>query len=213
MLREMPADREALERTIRDQCEARDYERAATLAVRGYGREILAFLWSRLRDPDAAGEVFSLVVEELWRGLPSFEWRCTLRTWGFMLARHAASRHVSSARRYRRRHVALSKASQLSRAEQRVRTTTLAALRTATKSRIAELRDQLDPKDRDLLVLRVNRQLDWREIARVLLYQGEPLADEALDREAARLRKRFQLVKGRLRKMAEQAGLLGSQSE
>src|SRR5580658_300249 len=199
----VPEDRDALESEIRAHCQAGDYDRASTLVIRGYGREILGFLMSRLRDADAAGEVFSDLAEALWRGLPGFEWRCTLRTWAYAIARHAASHHLSSARRRRKRQVALSQAPELSRAEQQVRTKTLAALRTTTRSRIAALRDQLPPDDRDLLVLRVNRELDWREIAHIVLYGEGPPSDEALDREAARLRKRFQLVKEKLRKMAD----------
>jgi RNA polymerase sigma-70 factor (ECF subfamily) len=209
----VPEDREALESRIRALCEAGDYERAATLAVRGYGREVLPFLVSLLHDADAAGDVFSDFAEDLWRGLPRFEWRCTLRTWMYTLARHAASHHLSSARRNRRRNVALSEARELSQVAQQVRTETLIAFRTETKDRIAALREKLSPEERDLLVLRVNRQLDWREIAHVLLYRGEPPSDQALVREAARLRKRFQSVKEKLRKMAGEEGLFGPASE
>jgi RNA polymerase sigma-70 factor (ECF subfamily) len=203
----------ALESQIRAHCDAGEYQRAATLAVRAYGGEILGFLMSLLHDSDAAGEVFSDMTEDLWRGLPAFEWRCTLRTWAYTLARHAAGHHLSSARRKRKRNVALSEARELSQVAQQIRTETLAAYRTETKDRIAALREKLSPEERDLLVLRVNRGLDWREIAHVLLYRGEPPSDEALDREAAKLRKRFQAVKEKLRKMAGEEGLLGPASE
>jgi RNA polymerase sigma-70 factor (ECF subfamily) len=208
----MIEDREALERAVRARCDAGEYEGAATLVIRGYGRELLGFLVSRLRDTDEAGEVFSDFAEDLWRGLAAFEWRCSMRSWAYTLARHATSRHLGSVRRHRKRHVALSDAPELSRAEKQMRTATLAALRTATKTRIAALRERLPPDDRDLLVLRVNRKLDWREIAHVLLFRGESLSDEALDREAARLRKRFQIVKERLRQMATDDGLLGPET-
>ncbi len=209
----VPGDRDALESQIRAHCDAGDCESAATLAIRGYGRELLSFLMSRLRDENAAGEVFSDLTEGLWRGLPGFEWRCTLRTWAYALARHAASQHLSSDHRRRKRDVALSQAPELLRAEQQVRTGTLAALRTETKSRIAALRDELPPDDRELLVLRVNRKLDWREIAQIVLYREEPPSSEAIDREAARLRKRFQLVKERLRRLADEQGLLDPSPE
>jgi RNA polymerase sigma-70 factor (ECF subfamily) len=61
-----------------------------------------------------------------------------------------------------------------------------------------------------LLVLRVDRRLDWNELARVL---GEAGHDACVDpvslaRESARLRKRFQLVKNKLRELARREGLL-----
>jgi hypothetical protein len=56
-------------------------------------------------------------------------------------------------------------------------------------------------------VLRVDRDLPWEELARIFLDEESP-GEEALRRESARLRKRFQLVKGRLREMARAAGLL-----
>jgi RNA polymerase sigma-70 factor, ECF subfamily len=59
-------------------------------------------------------------------------------------------------------------------------------------------------------VLRIDRGLSWSDLARVL-HEGEEdaaLDDEALAREAARLRKRFQLVKDKLREMAKKEGLL-----
>jgi RNA polymerase sigma-70 factor (ECF subfamily) len=55
----------------------------------------------------------------------------------------------------------------------------------------------LPEMDRMLLILRVDRELSWRDLARVVL-GGSPTPVE-LEREAVRLRKRFQLVKERLR--------------
>lgn len=50
-----------------------------------------------------------------------------------------------------------------------------------------------------LLVLRVDKDLAWNELARVMHpEEAEPLDEEGLKREAARLRKRFQHVKERL---------------
>jgi RNA polymerase sigma-70 factor (ECF subfamily) len=99
--------------------------------------------------------------------------------------------------------------------EARVRTQTLTFLRTQTKKRIAELRDELPEDDRVLLILRVDRGLAWVELARVLL--GERIDgghdDATVKREAVRLRKRFQLVKERLTQLAEKEGLLGGEGE
>lgn len=88
--------------------------------------------------------------------------------------------------------------------EAHVRRETLSELRTEKRTEIATLRDELAEDDRALLVLRVDRDLSWREIAQVLGGGDE----ENLDREAARLRKRFQLVKDQLRRLAQSRGLI-----
>jgi RNA polymerase sigma-70 factor (ECF subfamily) len=52
-------------------------------------------------------------------------------------------------------------------------------------------------------VLRVDRDLEWRDIARVL-----GVEESAIDRETARLRKRFQVVKERLRILGKARGVI-----
>ena len=90
-----------------------------------------------------------------------------------------------------------------------VRTETSAFLRTEKRTRLQALRDSLPEQDQLLLVLRVSRGFAWNEVARIV---GGSTADEPIDvaaeaKEAARLRKRFQLVKDRLREMARSEGL------
>jgi RNA polymerase sigma-70 factor (ECF subfamily) len=202
-----PNDRETVERQIHALCSAGDRDKAATLLVESYGREIFRFLLSRLRDDDATAQVFSQFTEDMWRGLASFRWECSSRVWSYTLARHAASRYIADARLRRGREVPLSRAGPLSELEQKIRTQTLAAARTESKSRVAELREKLPLDDQTLLILRVNRRLDWKEIARVMIDQNESVTEHALEKDAAKLRKRFQAVKEKLRKMAEEAGL------
>jgi hypothetical protein len=76
-----------------------------------------------------------------------------------------------------------------------------------------ELREQLPLEDQTLLILRVDRQLPWRELA-LVMHDGDAPAPEAdqLEIVAARLRKRFQAVKDKLRKLAIAEGLLGDDS-
>ncbi len=207
-------DREALEQQIRRHFDAGDMKRAATSLLEGYGREVLGFLIARLRDRDAASEVFSLFTEDLWKGLAGFRWESTARVWAYALARHAASRYIGDAQNRRKRNVPLSHAGPLSAIEQKIRTATLAAARTESRSRIAQLRETLPAEDQMLIILRVNRKLDWREIAQVMVGNAAgPLSDADLTKEAARLRKRYQLAKDRLRKMAEEAGLVRPESD
>jgi len=202
-------DRDALESRIHAHWAAGDKKKAATALLEGYGRELLSFLIAHLRDRDAASEVFSQFTEDVWRGLDGFRWQCSARVWCYTLVRHAASRYIKDARRRRGRQVSLSRAGPLSAIEQKIRTATLAAARTETRSRMSRLRESLPPEDQTLIILRVNRKLDWKDIAQVMVYEGETVADDVLAREAVRLRKRYQLAKDRLRRMAEEQGLVG----
>jgi RNA polymerase sigma-70 factor (ECF subfamily) len=183
-----------LESKIRAAHDAGDLAQAATLALEGYGPEILGYLAAISSNIDDAGETFSDFSEDLWRGLPEFRWQSTFRTWAYVLARHAMHRK----NRGKRRHLPLS-AAPISQIEQQVRDKTLAHLRTEVKDRFVALRASLPPDDQTLLVLRVDRDMSWDDIALVL------------NKKAPTLRKRFERVKERLRAMAEKEGLLTPQ--
>jgi RNA polymerase sigma-70 factor (ECF subfamily) len=200
-------DTEAIERRIRARFDAGNLKLAATALLEGYGREVLGFLIARLRDRDAAAEVFSQFTEELWKSLGDFRWQCTARVWSYALARHAASHYVKDARRRRGRNVGLSHAGPLSALEERIRTATMPAARTEARNRVARLRESLSGDDQTLLLLRVNQRLGWREIAQVMAGGGD-VSEAALDKDAARLRKRYQLTKDKLRRMAIEQGLV-----
>jgi RNA polymerase sigma-70 factor (ECF subfamily) len=202
------ADIATLEQSIRAHCDAGDPTRAATVLLEGYGPELLGFLIAHLRDHDAVSEVFSQFTEDLWRGLGSFRWQCPARVWSYTLIRHAASHYIKDVRRRRARHVPLSRAGPLSEIEQRVRTATLTADRSEAKDRIVQLRETLPPDDQMLIILRVNRKLAWKDIARVMLPESEDASHSVLGKEAVRLRKRYQLVKDRLRQLALAEGLV-----
>ena len=192
---------ESLERTVRDRLAAGDADGAVEAVLRGYGPEVFGFLVVALGDRGEAGEVFSVFAEDAWKGLARFDFReASLRTWLYVVARHAAARHR---RRARPEHVPLSQTSAVARLAAQVRSETDSSLR---RSRLQELRDSLPADDRELLILRIDRGLAWNEVARIMLAQEHPSADE-LKTESARLRKRLQLVKERLREAARKAGL------
>ncbi|MDD9943302.1 MAG: hypothetical protein OXU20_19845, partial [Myxococcales bacterium] len=99
----------------------------------------------------------------------------------------------------------------ISQLVEQVRTQTNAYKVTTIKNRVRVLRDQLDPDDRMLLVLRIDRAMAWRDLAQVMMGQVEGEGDvdaDAVDREAARLRKRFERVKADLKKLAKADGLV-----
>jgi RNA polymerase sigma-70 factor (ECF subfamily) len=200
--------RDALEQQIRTRCHVGDKKGAATLLLEGYGAELLRFLMSRLRDDDSAREVFSRFTEDLWRGLDGFRWRCPARVWCYTLARHAASHYIREGRRGRKRALPLSRAGPLSEIEQKVRTETLTLARTEAKTRMARLRERLPVDDQTLLILRITRKLTWKEIAQVMLHEGEVGEDSVLEKDAVRLRKRYQSAKEKLQEMATEEGLL-----
>ena len=197
------------EQRITEACQAGDHRAATTLALQTYGAEIMGFLVARLRDHDLASEAFSQFAQDLWRGIAGFQGRSTLRVWAYVLARHAASQAIAGERRRRNTQIPLTDAEQISKLAAAVRTETLRIIRTANSSRLTALRDQLSPDDRTLLILRVNERMEWKDIALVMSYDGSDPPPDGLQREAARLRKRVQLVKERLRELAQADGLLG----
>jgi RNA polymerase sigma-70 factor (ECF subfamily) len=196
------------EATLRALCDAGDVDGAATGAIRLYGAEIFGFLLAlHGGDEDAAGDVFSMFSEQLWRGLGGFTWACSLRTWAYVVARNASRTHRRAARRWAQRRVPLSVCSAVAEMADRVRTETLSCLRTERRRDIDRLREELSEEDQALLILRVDRDLAWLDLARVFLGDA-PASPEALQREAARLRKRFQLIKRRLYELGRKRGLL-----
>lgn len=172
---------------------ALDAEHKQVLAklVCDHGAEVLSFLAAIHHDRDAAAEVFSQTCEDLLRTYSTFRGECSLRTWLYALAKNASRRHLESARAKVR--VALSDAPELEAAR---RTTTATFMRTDSKDRFRALREVLSPDDRALLVLRVDRDLPWADIA------------EVLEAPSPALRKRFERIKATLRENATARGWL-----
>jgi RNA polymerase sigma-70 factor, ECF subfamily len=197
-----PGVRVDAEAAVRNLCAARNWDDATTEALRAYGGEVLRFLSALAKGEADASDAFSVFAEDLWRSMATFAWECSLRTWAYTLARRALFR---ATRRKRGDDLLVRAPLHVSQVANVVRTETLTYLRTETKERIRALRDSLPEEDQILLVLRVDRALAWDELARVL-HDGELTSDDQ-KREVARLRKRFQLVKDKLRALAKEQGL------
>jgi RNA polymerase sigma-70 factor, ECF subfamily len=191
-------DAETLECRIRQLCHEGDLQAAATVALRGHGAEILGYLYALARDEAEAAEAFAMFNEDLWRGLARFRWECRLRTWAYTVARHAFMRLRRDPHRRPDRFVA----GTVEIAE-RIRTTTLPHLRTSVHDRFAQIRAELEPDDQTLLVMRIDRELPWLDVARVLADEADP-TDAELGRRAAALRKRFERLKQRIRERLAQ---------
>jgi RNA polymerase sigma-70 factor (ECF subfamily) len=198
---------EEREKHIHEAFDAGDLQAAARLTLEGYSTEIFNLIAARTRNLSDADEVFAMFAEDLWNGLPKFAWRCSMRTWAYTLARHATTRHGSSAHRRPGHNVPLSSPGVVSQLIEHVRHTTRVYQQTGPKDRFRALREQLDPDDQLLLMLRVDRDMSFRDLA--ITVSGDPdLPEDVLSREAARLRKAFERVKTELRRLAEREGLL-----
>ncbi|MDQ3341920.1 MAG: sigma-70 family RNA polymerase sigma factor, partial [Myxococcota bacterium] len=172
---------------------------ALTAALKLYGTELLAFLRALAGNDDLAADAFAELGEDAWRGLSTFRWSSSLRSWLYTLARNALNQLRRDPRRRIDRNLPLSVAPDI---ENVLRTATLDIQRTEVKDGFRILREQLDPEEHELLLLRLDRELSWKEIARIT---G---GDADVDSRAATLRKRFERAKERLKKLALEHGLL-----
>lgn len=202
------AVREDLEKAVQRLLSSGDLAGAATVGLRGYGAEIYGFLVAFHHSEEDAAEVFSRFTERLWGSLGGFQGNASFRTWLYALARNASLNYRRDARRRMRRQEPLPETSELRAIAEEVRSSTRPYLRTGAKARFAALRASLPPEDQELLILRVDRKLAWNDLARVLHERDGELADLELSREAARLRKRFQVLKERLREVGRREGLI-----
>jgi len=171
---------------------------AATEAVRGYGPQILGYLRALLPDEGAADEAFSQFSEDLWKGIEHFHRESSFKTWAYTIAWNAARRLLRDPYRRRKDRLRTSEAIQIADG---VRSLTSAYRARAANDSLVKLRERLRPDEQTLLILRFDRELTWKEIARVLSPTRGPV-DETL------LRKRFERLSAKLRKLAEKEGLL-----
>ncbi len=186
---------------------AGDYQRGGTLALDLYGPELFGYL-AAILDETAAEEVFAQLSEDLWRGLPGFAFRSSVRTWLYVLAKNALHRFRRSPWNHKNRRTG---SDQLDAWVAKARSRTAPWQRTDVKDRFRALREALDDDDQSLLVLRVDRALAWRDVARV--FAGDDATDDVVERETVRLRKRFQVLKDQLREQAIADGLIDSDAK
>jgi RNA polymerase sigma-70 factor (ECF subfamily) len=202
----MPAARGEVEEDVRRRCEGGDVQGAVTAVIRGYGPDLMGFMHALSRQPTDAGDAFADLCVRMWKSLPGFRWDSTLWTWTHVLARRAL--HAQHRRRiaWDEQHVRISDIPAIDALIVEVRTTALARMR-GEPTRAERLRRQLSAEEQELLILRVDRGLAWREIAQVL---GQvPREDDAdadaeaeLGKAAAALRKRFERLTEKLRRLA-----------
>jgi RNA polymerase sigma-70 factor (ECF subfamily) len=199
--------------SIRQACHKGDAAAAVTLLLERYGAELFGYLSALLRNNQQARETYCLLAEDLWRGLPKFEWRCSARAWAYALARNARSRYLLAEQRRTANEQVLANLPWFQELIQRTHTSTPIHLRTEIRERVEEIRNRLPEDEQTLIMLRVDRRLSWKELAVVLGEVGDEPSPSELARTTARLRQRFHAVKEKLRKAVEAEGLLADRKD
>jgi RNA polymerase sigma-70 factor, ECF subfamily len=194
---------EMTEDAIRSAHARGDLREAVRLGLELYEVEVYSFLCARLRSEADAHEVFAQLTEDIWRGIASFAWRASFRTWLYTLARHATIKFEKARSKHASRHERLSQVSEVQAVD---RSRTRPYQRTDVKDRFAALRETLDPEEQSLLVLRIDRGLSWDDVARIM-HDGDDDDDAAIERHATNLRQRFRQLKRRLEEWARTEGL------
>lgn len=182
---------------MRGHAEAERFNQAATSALEHYGPELLGYLHAMAPSASEADELFSDLCERIWKGLPTFRWASSFRTWSYTIARNLIRDRLRAQCGPAGRVLRLSDASEISKIADRVKSTTAVYLKTAAKTRLQQIRDAMDPDDRTLLILRVDRKLAWRDIAAIMA--GDEAGADDVIKLSAKLRKRFERLKERLR--------------
>lgn len=191
------------EQRVRAHLEARQNEDAAKTVLESVGPEILGWLCGVFLDDDAAREVYTAFEAELPRELWTFREQTSFKCWLYGLARRVAFRRLRSPSS---QEVPLG-ASLPPPREGETDTRTWAKTE-LSPSAFTRLRARLDPEERMVLILRVDRRMKWDEVARVM---ENPSTPATLRESAERLRRYFHRVRDRLRIMAVEEGLLSGQ--
>lgn len=174
-------------------CAEQRHDEATAVLLRGHGPEILGVLVAMAGDDGRAADAYSLFCERLWRGLPKFRFECACRTWAYTIAR----RSLYDVLRKRRAAAEVPVSpSRLPDVVAHAATSTAPHLRTTNEQHLQSVRAQLSADDQLLLVLRVDKQMSWSEIARVL--GDDDPTPEQLASACVMLRKRFSRLKARL---------------
>ena len=185
------------EELVLSMLEAGDVKQAATTFLRTYGPTVLRYLRSLLREEGAVDDAFSLFAEWAWTGIGHFRGDSSLRTWAFGVAWNAARRVSDEAWRKHKERLQTHDASKLA---QEIRATSALEL-DRQSDKLEELRRELSADEQNLLVLRIDQQLSWEEIAAILADSGERVSLPVL-------RKRFERLKERIGQLARKRGLV-----
>lgn len=158
---------------------------AVDLAFAELGAEVFGFLIGVVGDVDRARMLYAEVRRRAEGAMPSFGWECSVRVWAYGLARAELR-----ARRRRRSSSARSSAPA-------GKVIPLPASRPRLPRAVASMRAALPEEDREILILRLDRALEWKDVARTGL--GAAADDSAIDAEVQRLRGRLAAIQRDIR--------------
>lgn len=169
------------------------------MLVRRYAAEIRAFFRSRTASRHSMEEVYSVFTEDVWKGLPQLRSDKHVRTWLYVVARNALSRHARFKRRWRLRYT-FSGVESARTLPNELRQSY--GTREGQLAKLTPLLSELSAPDRQLLEQRLEKALPWREIALQSARAAGDTSEAFVTRESARLRKRYQLLLDTLRERA-----------
>jgi RNA polymerase sigma-70 factor, ECF subfamily len=189
------------EQAIRRLVESGAIDAAATLSLRVYGPELFGFLARMAPDRASARDSYSQVSERIWRGLAGFRWQSSLRTWAYAITHNSLATFRGKKRGCEIPHAQISTGFP---AKSEPSATPLHE-RTTLRDALTVLRASLSTEDRELLVLRVDRNMAWRDLA--IAFLDDCATPERIERESTRLRQRFSFIKRNLVTLAHKQGL------
>jgi RNA polymerase sigma-70 factor, ECF subfamily len=189
-------DQKAQGSAIVVQQEPTNLARTLQLLVRRYAAEMRSFLRSRTASRHSMEDVYSVFTEDVWKGLPQVRSDKHLRSWLYVVARNALSRHVRVKQRWRLRHTFSGLDTVPAELRQSYGT------REKNLAKLNPLLSELSDADRRLLDQRLAKGLPWRDIALQAAREAGDPSEAFVTRESARLRKRYQLLLETLRERA-----------
>lgn len=148
--------------------------------LRGYCRGVMAC-------ENAGDDLYQDVLEGVWTGLPSFLFACSVRTWVYAIAHHMV---LGRFRRYSRHKVVRLDTDQAAALPDQSLSVQLA--QAEQRERVAALRESLSAEEREIIILRTEREMGFREIATVL-----QITESAARQRYLRARRRLELLLSR----------------
>jgi DNA-directed RNA polymerase specialized sigma24 family protein len=154
---------------------------AISLLLEQHGADVFGVLVGVLDDMRAARATYKAVVGRLPVALPTFEWRCSPRVWLYSLAHNELREHQNRA---------------TTNETDPVDDTAVRGLITV----IAAVRRELTEEERELLILHLDRGLDWSDLAYTQL--GDAAVSTTLVDEVLLLQRRMTELVERIKTLA-----------
>lgn len=196
----------SLEARLRELLAAGEDNAAVSLVIERLGPKLRGFIHAVMLDHGAAEEVWADVTLDIYRGLGSWQRERPILPWCLGVSRNACRRYWRGQRSARRKGQTIPSQGWTFSQPQPVRTPTPIWKTTPARRALDVLRASLTPDERTLLILRVDKQLPWREVTAVM--HPELDGSASLARREAALRKRFERTLTRLRTLARQRGFI-----